>query len=347
MLNSNAKPAQLKPGDRVAIISPSWGGPSVCPHVYDSGLANMRSLGLEVVEFPTARADAGLLFSRPQMRADDINEAFADSSIQGIIASIGGSDSVRVLQFLDLEAIQRNPKFFMGFSDTSGYTSYFARLGLVSFNGPSVMAGFSQLPAFGAGYGEYFNDFLFGRGAEAAIPDFTAYSEGYPPWSRENVGKINPQSYDDGRRWLQGEKAFRGQLWGGCIEVLEMQKSTRYWPDENFWNDKVLFFETSEEVPPVDFVRYWLRNYGAMGVYDRIRGIMFSRARGYSVEEKAALDSVLTGVVGDEFGHPELPIASNLSFGHCDPQIILPLGIEVESDPLTGVLRLCESPFAG
>lgn len=72
------KPARLKQGDTVAIVSPSWGGPSVFPHVYENGLEVLREWGLNIREFPTARADANFLRANPQIRAKDINDAFAD-----------------------------------------------------------------------------------------------------------------------------------------------------------------------------------------------------------------------------------------------------------------------------
>ena len=38
------KPARLQPGDTVAVLSLSWGGPSVFPNVFDLGLMNLREL---------------------------------------------------------------------------------------------------------------------------------------------------------------------------------------------------------------------------------------------------------------------------------------------------------------
>jgi muramoyltetrapeptide carboxypeptidase LdcA involved in peptidoglycan recycling len=46
--------------------------------------------------------------------------AFSDMSIDGIISSIGGDDSIRILPFLDLNIIREHPKIFMGYSDTCG-----------------------------------------------------------------------------------------------------------------------------------------------------------------------------------------------------------------------------------
>ena len=45
--------------------------------------------------------------------------AFADDSIDGIVSTIGGTDSIRILPYLDLQVIRDHPKVFMGFSDTT------------------------------------------------------------------------------------------------------------------------------------------------------------------------------------------------------------------------------------
>jgi muramoyltetrapeptide carboxypeptidase LdcA involved in peptidoglycan recycling len=47
-------------------------------------------------------------------------------------------------------------------------------------------------------------------------------------------------------------------------------------------------------------------------------------------------------VVANEFGATELPIVTNLDFGHTDPQWILPLGIRAEIDTQAGTFRLLE-----
>lgn len=339
------KPERLKKGDTIAVLSPSWGGPSLSPSVFDKGLENLKEMGFRIKEYPTARMSADELHRHPELRGKDINEAFADKEVMGIITSIGGDDSARVLRYLDTDLITDNPKLFMGFSDTTGYTSYLSQKGLVIFNGPAVMAGFSQLKSFPPDYRRYLETFLFDKWSELELPHFPSYSDGYPAWCEENAGKINPPATDGGRRWLQGEKISSGILWGGCIEVLEMLKGTAFWPSPSFWEGKILFLETSEDNPPVDYVRYWLRNYGVMGVFDKIEGILFGRARDYSVKMKKELDEAIISVVKGEFGRGDLNIISNMSYGHTDPQIILPLGVEMVIDPGEKKLIIRESPF--
>jgi hypothetical protein len=53
---SFVRPPVVHPGDAVAILSPSWAGPGVFPHVQDLGLQRLRThLRLEPVEYPTTR----------------------------------------------------------------------------------------------------------------------------------------------------------------------------------------------------------------------------------------------------------------------------------------------------
>ena len=95
------KPWRIEPGDRIAVVSPSWGGGGLFPGLLDLGIAGLqRTPDVEVVEFPTARADADYLYEYPEERARDINDAFGEPSIRGIIAVIGGSESIRILEDL-------------------------------------------------------------------------------------------------------------------------------------------------------------------------------------------------------------------------------------------------------
>src|SRR5476651_2481527 len=108
------KPRRLSKGDTVAVLSPSWGGPSRFPHVFDMGLRNLESVfGLKIKEYPTARMDADVTYKNPKLRAEDLNNAFADPEVAGIITSLGGDDSVRILPFLELDTILANPKILM------------------------------------------------------------------------------------------------------------------------------------------------------------------------------------------------------------------------------------------
>lgn len=139
------KPRRLQQGDTVAAISLSWGGPGTFPHRYAAGKQQFEAaFGVRVVETRHALREPEWIARNPRARADDLMEAFADASIDGIIATIGGDDAIRVVPFVDLSVIRAHPKVFLGYSDTTVAHLLCLKAGLVSFYGPSFMAGFAE-----------------------------------------------------------------------------------------------------------------------------------------------------------------------------------------------------------
>ena len=177
-MEKNMLPKKLKKGDTIAIVSPSWGGPSVFPHVYENGLKILEEWGLKIKEYPTARASADYLRKNPEMRAKDINDAFYNPEVKAILTSIGGDDSVRILPYIDREIIKNNPKIFLGYSDATTLHVFFNQLGLVTFYGPSIMAGFSQMKNLPESFEKHVKDMLFESSVGHEYVPYEEYCEG-------------------------------------------------------------------------------------------------------------------------------------------------------------------------
>ena len=331
----------------VAVVSPSWGGPQAFPSIYEEGLRVLwDDLGLEVREMAYTKAPQTYLRRHPQMRAEDINNAFLDPEVEAIIASVGGDDSVRTLPFLDLKAILDRPKVLMGFSDTTTLLSYLSLRGMVTYHGPALMSGIAQLRSYPDQIA-HLRSMLFEPSERYEYLPARLFNEGYPDWSVEGtVGKVRRRKRSHGWKALQGERAVRGRLFGGCIEVLEMMKGTRFWPRPGFWKGRVLFLETSEMSASPDTVKFMLRNYGMMGALGDISALLIGRPRGYSRDQRTELEKNMVEIVAEEFGRPDMPIITNMDFGHTDPQMVLPLGLEAEVDPRRPSLTLLERPVA-
>ncbi len=341
------KPRRLHAGDTVAVLSMSWAGAAAFPHVFEAGVSTLTDrLGLRVQEYPTTRASANGAQVDPRLRAADMNAAFADDAVAAIVATIGGDDSARILPHLDADLIRANPKVLMGYSDTAAQLVFCHNLGLVTFNGPSVMAGLAQLGQFPLAEA-HLRAVLFEPTDTLHYRPAPLWVDSYPDWrepgNARNVGELRPH---DGWHWLNGSGTRTGRLFGGCIEVLEFLKGSRFWPAEDFWDERILFLETSEDKPTIEQVRYWLFNYGVQGAFDRASGLLIGRARAYTDAEKAELDTMILDTVVGQFGATDLTIVSNMDFGHTDPQWILPLGILAELDSTVGSFRLLEPAVA-
>lgn len=336
------RPDRLRAGDTVAVLSPSWGGPALFPDVYEQGLTRLRSWGLNIREYPSTRERPEILRRNPRLRARDLEAAFSDPEVKAIVASIGGDDSIRLLPLLDEAIIRSHPKVLMGYSDTTTLLVYCALQGMVTFHGPSVMAGFAQmtaLPAFEA----HVREMLFEPRTTHLYRGYDSWCDGYPDWKIPgSAGLVNELKPTRGWRVLQGSGSAEGHLFGGCIEVLEFMKGTRWWPGDSVWQGAILFLETSEEKPSIESVRRMLRNYGVQGVFDRISALLVGRPRDYSETEVRELDAVAVDVVAEEFGQTRLPIVTDIDFGHTDPQLVLPLGVRARIDCSTARLELIE-----
>jgi muramoyltetrapeptide carboxypeptidase LdcA involved in peptidoglycan recycling len=340
------KVRKLKKGSKIAIISPSNGLPYKYPDIYRLGLKNMRDyFGFEIEEYPTANMDGRSLYLNPKLRADDINRAFEDDTIDGIICSIGGYESVRILEYLDVNKIIENPKLIMGFSDAAAFISYLNYKGLVTFYGPSVMAGFAQMRSLPEKFRNHVNDILINDKIPYNYTPYEKWTNGYKDWNdKKTLGECTEFYQNTGFKVLQGKEDAEGYLWGGCIEVLEFLKGTKFWPDSSFWNDKILIFETSEEKPLPDKVGYMLRNYGTQGILNKVKGIIFGRPKDYSPQETEELIRIIADILNIEY-KTDMPVFFNVDFGHTDPKLILPLGLKVKLSIENNGITLMESPF--
>jgi muramoyltetrapeptide carboxypeptidase len=129
-------PRRLRPGDAVRIVAPA--GP-VRPVDLRIGAAVLRSLDLRVSlsEFPPDRS--GYLAGSDADRAEALNNAFRDPGIRAVFCARGGYGTPRILPRLDLDALRRDPKPVVGFSDiTALLAALNRRVGLVAFHGPVI-----------------------------------------------------------------------------------------------------------------------------------------------------------------------------------------------------------------
>jgi muramoyltetrapeptide carboxypeptidase LdcA involved in peptidoglycan recycling len=336
---SPVRPKRLRRGDTVAVVTPSWSGPQAFPHVFDRGLDALRSLGLEVREMPATRSRN----PDPLARVADLHAAFEDASTAGVFCAIGGDDSVRLLPYLDRELIAANPKIVVGFSDNVTILAAVRRAGIVSFHGPSIMAGFAQMDAFEPAFRCHVEAMLFEPADAYAYEPYQTLVEGYPDWGDPaKAGFANPPQPDDGPHVLQGSGRVTGELFGGCLEVLDWLRGTWAWPATDEWHDRLLMIEPSEDKPSPLAVTQILRGFGVLGVFDRIAGVIVGRPRDHDPEERRAFEAAVLDVIAGEFGRRAIAIVANLPFGHTDPQWILPIGVRAELDADRGTLRLVE-----
>lgn len=350
------KPQKLKKGDKVAVVSLSSGmiGDKEFIHKYHLGKKRLEEeFGLEVVAMPNALKGSEYLFNHPEARAKDLMDALEDKSIKGIICSIGGEETYRLLPFIDFDVIKKNPKIFIGFSDTTFNHLMFYKAGVVSFYGPCIMCNFSE-------YGKMFDyekeavkNVLFNSNETYSILPSEFWCNEIIWWDEKNINKQKKMLRDEkGYEVLQGNGKTSGKLLGGCLESLSAMLgifedewydgnhqlavnakifAEKYdlFPTKEEWKNKILFIETSECQPTPEIFEKMLRVLLVdTKIIQNLNGIIVGKPKEEKFYEEYKL--VLKRVVV-QF-RPKLPIIYNVNFGHASPINIIPYGVECELD---------------
>ena len=339
------KPKMLKKGDKVAVVSLSWGGLGDKNLIHKYYIAKERleqDFGLEVIAMPNALKGTEYVYNHPEARAKDLMDAFKDKTIKGIICAIGGDDTIRILPYIDYEIIKKNPKIFMGYSDTTVNHFVMHKAGIVSFYGPTIMCEFGEYVKMFDYTKEAVESILFNNCKNYEIKSSNVWSKDFVPWDEKNINISKTLIQEEhGYEVLQGSGIITGKILGGCIDVFPMIIGTDIWPTKKDWKDKILLLETSEDKPSPSLLTYYLRNLGAQGILNEIKGIVVGKPQGeeYYEEYKEVYIKVMK-----EFNCDNLPIIYNVNVGHASPIGILPIGTNIKIDFDNKKIFLDESP---
>ena len=286
------RPRALRPGDRVAIVSPAS---PFAREELDAGAAELRALGYEPVYEPTIFEQQHFSSGSPAVRADAFRRAWTDPGIAAIVAVRGGYGSVQMLPLLADWQPQRTPKIFVGYSDTTSILSWLTcQCGLAAIHGPMLERRLSR----GAdGYDRRsFSALIEGRGAGL---------------------EMTPA----GLRVMKAGEAS-GPLFGGTITQLAGSLGTpfAFSPPAG----SVLFLEDVNERPyRVDRMLTQLRQ---SGLFEKASAIVFGEMEGCQQDGGPTMDDVIRTAVEDFSG----PVLSGFPSGHTKgPTWTLPLGVSV------------------
>lgn len=281
------------------------------------------------------------IYKNPQKRAEDLMNAFKDKSIKGIFSCIGGDESIRILPYIDYDIIRKNPKVFIGYSDTTVSHFICLKAGISSFYGPSVLAEFAENVKMFDYTKYWFEKAIFDINSIGEIIPSDIWTSEYLPWDISNKDIQRNTYKNEGYEILQGNEIVKGCLIGGCIEVLEMIKGTEIWPSREQWENSILFIETSEDTPEPTYLEYWLRNYGSQGILSLVNGIVIGKP--YDNKYYEEYKQVILKIVRDELGLKNLPIMYNMNFGHTSPIITIPYGCLAEIDCDKSMFKILET----
>jgi muramoyltetrapeptide carboxypeptidase LdcA involved in peptidoglycan recycling len=331
-------PPKARPGDRIAVVSPSFAAPGAFPEVHEQAMRRLAEVtGLVPVEYPTTRQ----LGATPESRAADINAAFADPGVRAILAVVGGDDEIRVIRHLDADLARSDPKPLLGTSDNTNLHNWLWCNGIASFYGGSSQVHLGPGPHV---------DPIHAASLRAAL--LTGESlELVDPGESEDVGV----AWDDPRAltsfgereatepwtWSGPRRAVTGRSWGGCVEVIEwILTAGRFPTSPDVLTGGVLLLETSEKLLPARNVGWIVRSLGERGMLSAVDAVLLGRPpvsdfttrpdQAQRARLRAEQTTVVTEVISSY--NPQAVVCAGIPFGHTRPQWIVPHGGEITVD---------------
>ena len=331
-------PPKLRPGDRVAVVSPSFAAPAVFPAIHELSMRRLcDEIGLVAVEYPTTRQ----LGATARDRARDLMSAFTDPTIRAVMATIGGEDQLTVLPLLDPAAVCADPKPFFGYSDNINLLNWLWNLGIAGYHGGSTMVHLGRPVGTLSTSVSSLRSALFDSTTVQLAPE-TEIGEDEIAWNEPDaLTTALPMTPGGDWIWHRPETVVTAPTWGGNVEVLHWNLAAGRWmrPVADYAGC-ILLLETSEEMPSGDDVYRMLRNFGERGLLEQFPAVLIGRARASNfdnprpTEQRADYRTEQRTAVLRAFAeyHPGAMLVFDIDFGHTDPQWVLPYGGSVTID---------------
>lgn len=304
-------PMKLQPGDEVRVVTPATSMVIIDEDGRKNSIDRLEELGLKVTFGKHVEESDDFYSSSIESRVEDLHDAFRDSNVKAILTVIGGFNSNQLLRYLDYELIENNPKILCGFSDITAIgTAIYEKTGLLTYSGPHF-ASFGMLK--GLEYTvENFKKCLMSEEPYEIIPaDYWSDDA----WFRDQENRTFFQQEDF---HIFQEGTAEGTVIGGNLCTLNLLQGTEYMPS---LKNAILFIEDDYMTEPLVFDRD-LQSLLHQPDGDKIKALVV----GHFQKKSEIPDDVLKKILETKAELKNIPIITNVNFGHTQPITTFPIG---------------------
>jgi len=311
-------PKKLEKGDEIRVIAPSRSMSIISKANGEIADKRLRDLGFNISFGKNVAENDSFHSSSIKSRIADLHEAFLDKKIKAVFAVIGGFNCNQLLRYIDWNIIKNNPKIFIGYSDTTALqNAIFAKTGLVTYSGPAWST-FGQKLHF---------DYTLEYSKKCLMSDNRFSIEPSENWTDDewfnDQDKRELIKYDG---WLVINKGnASGTLLGANLCTFNLLQGTEYFPD---LNNSVLFLEDDDDGSRNAGFDRDLQSLIHQPSFKGVKGIVIGRFQKKSEITKEKLIQI----INTKAELKDIPVISNVDFGHTSPIITFPIGGEATVD---------------
>jgi muramoyltetrapeptide carboxypeptidase len=290
----------LRPGDLVRLLSPAsypdedW---------LLTSAAILTGWGLAVDVGKHALDKHGYMAGNDEDRLEDLNAAYRDPDVRAIVTTRGGAGAYRILDGLDSDAVRRDPKPLVGFSDIT-----------------------------------YLHLTLW---QQARIPGIHGCIAG--PRAASTVRRLlmtdQPSVLHRDVRTITAALSTTGQATGFLMGGNLMAVATLVGAGLPSLDGAILLLETERPAGlGLGFIDRQLTQLLRSGALHGLRAIALGRFPGY--EDYSDRGWTLLDVLADRFAGLDIPVLGGLELGHGTDPLAIPLGTLAQLDADAGTLTV-------
>src|SRR5438477_954513 len=251
-----------------------------------------------------AHSHRGYLAGSDDERLAELNRYLNSDEYDAFFFSRGGYGAMRILDRIDYEAIRRNPRPIVGFSDlTALHQAAATKANMATFHGPMLNLDF-----------------------------FNGLSPENERWFWSMLGGDAPLTHEFARNQIVCEGDCEGILFGGCLSLTTALIGTPY----DFWIDDGIWFWEDVDEPTYRLDRM-LTHLRLSGRFESIRGVAIGKLKGCGSEEE--IDALLHETF-DPYG---VPVVRDLPFGHHGDNLLMPIGVPVRLSTSSAIMSITQA----
>lgn len=277
---------------------------------FKRGVRRLKELGYEVSVDQDALASSTRFAGTDEARLAAISRAAASGADVALI-SRGGYGLTRILDRIPYAEVARaidSGTRFVGISDFTAFqAALYASTGHSSWAGPALCEGFGVEGVPDDIMEDCFNDLVVGQGEGTG-------------WRQDKNGESNFGALGS----AEGALASDAVVWGGNLSVLTSLMGTPYFPAIE---GGILFLEDISEHPYR--IERMLTHLLWAGVLQRQQAVLLGQFTGYQLSSHDR-GFKMASVVEWLRSKVNVPILTNLPYGHVQTKVLLPFGAKAD-----------------
>lgn len=326
LIQSNGDEKCLKPlkqGQCIGYFSPSSPATVFAPKRHARAKAYLEKKGFELRAGSLTGKTEGYRSGSIKERAEELNALIRDPHVRCIMSTIGGMNSNALLPYIDYDALRKDPKIIVGYSDmTAILLGIYAKTGITTFYGPALVASFGEYePLVDETFG-YFADICMAKAnVPHSFPIPVGWTDEFIDWqTQDRVKSVRDNAWVT----LSPGKAT-GRLIGGNLNTMQGIWGSPYMPE--IQDGDILFIEDSlKDIATVERSFCMLK---LSGIFDRIGGLILGK---HELFDDKGTGKTQQDVLLEVLDEKRLPILSEFDACHTHPMLTLPIGAKVTLD---------------